>query len=93
VFKAIFSFNIRLQLLLLLFLLLSFLSRLVQCPPHGGKRPDSGPDEADDHVVQDLEDGHQTAAHRQAEDTANVGNEPNQGNFLVALYLRTITIS
>ncbi len=33
-------------------------------------------------MVEDLEDGDEAAAHGEAEDTADVGNEPDDRNFL-----------
>jgi hypothetical protein len=39
-------------------------------------------------VVQDLEDGDEAAAHRQAKDTANVGHKPDERNLLIAFDLK-----
>ena len=40
------------------------------------------PEEDEDDVMEDLEDCDEAAAHRQAEDTADVGHEPDHRNFL-----------
>ena len=40
------------------------------------------PEKDEDDVMEDLEDGDEAAAHRQAEDTADVGHEPDHRNFL-----------
>ena len=41
-----------------------------------GDSTSARPEEDEDEVVQDLEDGDEAAAHRQAQDTAHVGHEP-----------------
>ena len=41
----------------------------------------------DDGVVEDLEDGDEAAAHREAQDAPDVGNEPDRRHLLVALHL------
>ena len=40
------------------------------------------PEKDEDDVMEDLEDCDEAAAHRQAEDTADVGHEPDHRNFL-----------
>ena len=41
-----------------------------------GDSTSARPEEDEDEVVQDLEDGDEAAAHRQALDSAHVGHEP-----------------
>ena len=60
---------------------------LLQVSSDGGQRFDSRSDEADDDVVENLEDGDEAAAHRQAEDTTDVGHEPDQRDFLISFDL------
>ena len=45
------------------------------------------PERDDERVVENLEDGDETAAHGEAEDAADVGDEPDRRHFLVALDL------
>ena len=58
----------------------------VRIAPHGSVNPGNAsgtcPEENEDDVVQDLEDGDEATAHRKPEDTAHVGDEPNDRNFL-----------
>ncbi len=54
-----------------------FLKTLTPGNPLGAR-----PEKHEDDVVEDLEDGDEAAAHGEAEDTADVGNEPDDRNFL-----------
>ena len=45
------------------------------------------PERDDERVVENLEDGDEAAAHGEAEDAADVGDEPDRRHLLVALHL------
>ncbi len=53
--------------------------------PHGsvnlGDSSSARPEEDEDEVVQDLEDGDEAAAHSQAQDTSYVGHEPEVNQY------------
>ena len=54
-------------------------------PVELGHAPPSRLEEHEQHVVEDLEQGDQAAAHAQAQDAADVGHEPDDGDLLVPL--------
>ncbi len=46
-----------------------------------GDSSSARPEEDEDEVVQDLEDGDEAAAHSQAQDTSHVGHEPGVDQY------------